>query len=39
MVLDDTDTAISIERTKATIEAQKALILSKEMKLRLEKLM
>uniref|UniRef100_UPI00402A9B5D HlyD family secretion protein n=1 Tax=Succinivibrio sp. TaxID=2053619 RepID=UPI00402A9B5D len=37
MVLDDTDTAISIERTKATIEAQKALILSKENEIEIRK--
>uniref|UniRef100_UPI00402A7CC7 HlyD family secretion protein n=1 Tax=Succinivibrio sp. TaxID=2053619 RepID=UPI00402A7CC7 len=37
MVLDDTDTAISIERTKATIEAQKALIFSKENEIEIRK--
>ncbi|MBQ8023915.1 MAG: HlyD family efflux transporter periplasmic adaptor subunit [Succinivibrio sp.] len=37
MVLDDTDTAISIERTKASIEAQKALILSKENEIEIRK--
>lgn len=37
MVLDDTDTAISIERTKASIEAQKALISSKQNEIEIKK--
>ena len=37
MVLDDTDTAISIERIKASIEAQKALISSKQNEIEIKK--